>query len=153
MYVLRSIWVVCNKIQINILFSHVCEHQYDKRLIEDLPLLVVLNVELNIRAQSELHYIARKNSTILPGLYHETTISRIDGIKFIDLVVEMITKITSHNKLRSFLYDISILPRNSFDLVACVGSKHMRIICLHLFQLWVDNYIYDICGGNCMRYK
>ena len=94
---LKEFWVFCNKLQINITLSQFYGHQYEKLLLEYLPLLSRINVELYKRAKSELRNNVRNNVPIPPGPPHYTTIFIIYGINITDLVGEIIRKKTSHN--------------------------------------------------------
>ena len=117
----RDIHLVRNKFYITITLSHLYGHQYDKFLLEDLPLLEIISVERNIRDKSDLHDNVRKKSTITPGLPHDPTVCIIEVTKVTDLVGEIIRKKNIHKKISSFLYDIGLLQANAFDQVYWVG--------------------------------
>ena len=91
-------------------------HQDDNCLLEDLPLTAIINAQFDIRAKSELRTNVRKNAPIPPGLPHDPTVRRIDGIKIIESVGGIIRNKNIHKELKSFLYDREILHSNVFDL-------------------------------------
>ena len=85
-----------NKLHINITFSHVYVDQDDNFLLEDLPLLLIINLQGEIRAKSKLRACVRKNYPIPPVIPHDPTFYIIYGIKISYLVGEIIRKKTSH---------------------------------------------------------
>ena len=112
-----------------------------------------LNVECDIRYKSELRDNVRKNDSIPPGLPHEPTIYRIDGIKITDSVGKIIRKKNNHKELISFLYDIGVSKIIDFDLVHWKGFEQTTTRVPHLLYLWVVTYMSGFCGTNGMRYK
>ena len=58
-------------------------------LLDNLPLMSIINMKLNIRYKEELCDNGRNNYPKLPGLPHDNTIFRIDGIKFTEFVGEI----------------------------------------------------------------
>ena len=87
---------VCNKLQINITFSHVYGNHDDECLLDDLPLLEKINVEFDIRAKEEIRANVGNNAPITPGIPYDPTFYKIYGIKITESVGKLLRKKTSH---------------------------------------------------------
>ena len=122
---LREIWVVQNKLKVNIEFLHLYRHHYDKFALEYLLLLEIKTLVFNMISNAELHVNVRNNATIPPVIFYDTTICLIFGIKITCLVNKIIRWKTRHKSLIYFFYDIFTLQSNVFDILYFVGAlKH-----------------------------
>ena len=101
--------MVKKKLQINTIFSHVYGHQDKNCLIEDLPILEKINMECDIRSESDLCTNVQNNDPTPPGLNRETTVYRIYGTKVTYSVDESLRMKINHKELRSFIYDKRVL--------------------------------------------
>ena len=115
--ILRDICVVCNKLQINVIFLRVYGHKNKKILLEELSLPERINAEYNIRSKAELRVNVRNDDPTPPGITHDNIACIMDGIKITDLVGESIRNNTRHKDLLYFLYVRGVLKTSAFDLV------------------------------------
>ena len=88
--------MVKKTLQINTILSHVYGHQDKKCLIEDLQILEKINMECDIRSESELCANVQNNDPTPPGLKYDCTVYRIYETKVTYSVGESLRKKINH---------------------------------------------------------
>ena len=79
--------------------------------------MAIMNVECDKRDKSSLQSNVKNNSPVPPCIPHDNTVCIINGKNITESVGKIISNKTSHRELKSLLYNILILHRNTFDLV------------------------------------